>query len=69
MVLPFKMRLEAGEVADGLATITPGIVVGCKQKFKRGFYSLKTNIPTFDFTPEITSLTESFLSQTQKTLW
>ena len=34
MVLPFKMRLEAGEVADGLATITPGIVVGCKQKFK-----------------------------------
>ena len=31
IVLPLRMRLEAGEVAEGLATITPGIVVGCKK--------------------------------------
>ena len=32
MVLPLRMRLEAGEVDEGLATITPGIVVGCKKR-------------------------------------
>ena len=34
IVLPLRMRLEAGEVAEGLATITPGIVVGCKKGCK-----------------------------------